>query len=188
MLDMMTTTKRTDIQTTVLTGTWAHTHSEFRIAVAWSRALNTCPGCGQSERPVDRDCPVTTDGGNPSGDGYAPWSTQHGCGTWWGPVAWEAQILDRDQDDDEVLDALAVQVASDYDAEIDRLRDNTRGELTKALTEFLADPEGNEFREGSDVHPGVWDANSDGTGWEAWDFDPDGSGDVIVVTADEVTR
>ncbi len=58
--------------------------------VVWGPPTPTCPGCGQSEWPVERSCPVTIDSG---GFGQLQtWNHQHGCGTWWG-VPWPSRGL-----------------------------------------------------------------------------------------------
>jgi hypothetical protein len=112
----------------VLSVTISATRSEVLVVALWSRAHRACPGCGQTERPVDRDCPITLDG---SRGEVQPRSQQHGCGAWWGPLAWDAVTVARH--DDTVDDVTAKVYAAAFEMAADM------GDVLAARSEALAD-------------------------------------------------
>jgi hypothetical protein len=174
----------------VLSVTTAATGGQVLGVAVWSRAERTCPGCGQGERPADRDCPVTL---NPPMGEVQVWSQQHGCGAWWGPVAWEVvPVAPYDDTADDVaqrVTAAVLKVSEASAAEAERLADAVRDRLRADLARWLTlDDDDREFSSlaGDELHPGIYD---DAGTWVAWDWDPrdpDG-GEVIAVTADDLT-
>jgi hypothetical protein len=165
--------------------------------IVWTdRPYDRCPRCHE---PVNREvigCPVTLNGGAHQGGQLEMWSQQHGCGYWlkveWAEVAGtgpDGQITDDDvaAAAEDIADALREAI----DAERERVRIGLLEDLSLALAR-LADPldedempkdRAEEVRTGSEISPGVY--LEDGR-WVAWDYDPDGSGDTVSVTANDV--
>ena len=71
------------IHAEVLSSSLASTDGHAAHLVVWGPARRTCDGCGQSEWPVERSCPVNIDSAG-FGD-LQMWNHQHGCGVWWSP-------------------------------------------------------------------------------------------------------
>lgn len=168
------------------------------IWVVWSQALAECPGCGQSDRPAERDCPVSLQA---NGDVWQT-SQQHGCGHWWGPVAW--QVVEPVTVDHSTLSgepivtraavtAAGREVAADWRAEIDAVDRATRSRLLDDLACYIVDvvmaaecgddlPAAN-----AETMPGIY---WDGVGLVAWAGSADGEtwadGHMVEVTPDDL--
>jgi hypothetical protein len=158
-------------------------------AVWADRPYGHCPRCGQ---PVPREpgCPLHLNPGAGQGGAIQDYNQQHGCGewldvdsTWLGASASEMDIV-------AAADKLATRLVQGLEDRRAAIRNRLREELRAALAQ-LAEPldedESAEDREedvrtGSCEHPGVFqDQDENGAPWVAWDYDPDGSGDVIEV-------
>lgn len=182
----------------------------LRAAHRWR---TTCEGCGE---PISHGAVGLATWDDERTCGKGGWSHQHGCGVWNSPVE-VAVLLDAyddrieeivaDQDPDDVdwfledrLHDLAEDALNDaltpmwaeVDDEQRHAAEQVRGrllrELAGTLIELGQDPgdEGlaAELETGSELEPGV---HRDGGMWVAWDDDPRGVGDgVIVVDEDDL--
>lgn len=174
------------------------TGGELAETIVWAdRSYDRCPRCGQ-QVPSEVGCPVKFNAGAGQGGALEERSQQHGCGEWLG-VLWvqvtgsgeTGEVAERD------VTAAAERMAQARVALIaerrERIRARLRRHLIGALAELAKPLDGDEtageraerLRSGDEMNPGVY---HDGAQWVAWDFDPDGSGDVIDVTEGELTR
>ena len=171
------------IHAEVLSSSLARAGGHAAHLVVWGPAPRTCPGCGQSEWPVERSCPVNIDAG---GFGQLQtWNHQHGCGTWWG-VPWTSRNLMRWEPTEdavrEVVEELVETVRERDEVAVADIERRLRELLTEVLAEVAAGADPDALPGGgSELSPGGW---HNGEEWEAWDWDPrDPEGaEVIVVT------
>lgn len=191
------------IHATVLTGRDVTNGETLTYPVVWAdRLYDTCPRCDQPVNRVVNTCPAVLDTGAGTGGQILEWDQQHGCGEWLA-VSWQQVRSDAAEptveDVKAAADQLAATVAADLATERRRLTKQLRTELQDALTrlaEPLADGETAEDRRreiqtGHQGEPGVdYEPTFPGPGqtatWHAWDFDPDGSGEAIMVTEDDL--
>jgi len=163
---------------TVLTGRDIVTGGQLANTVVWAdRSYAACPRCRETIPIVVEHCPVLLNVGACSGGAIEARDLQHGCGQWLS-VGWAA--LDNDAAAEDVLavaEELATRRATDLTAARDHLRARLRAELANVLAADLVT--------GSETEPGVY---CDGGTWLAWDYDPDGSGDPITVSAADGIR
>lgn len=149
--------------------------------VVWrDHEYDRCPRCHQ-EVPREEPCPVVANGCQ-----LESYNLQHQCGEWLG-VDWVD--LGDDPAEDAILAAARRLAASLADAIVEaraRLEKSLRADLGEALAR-LAEPlddgetmddRADEVATGSETEPGVM---KDADGWSAWDYNPDGSGDPVVV-------
>jgi hypothetical protein len=172
----------------VVTGGW------LRYIVVWAdRPYDRCPRCGQTVARVVEGCPIHLNTGAGAGGALEPMSQQHGCGE---GLSVDSRELGGDATADQVLAAaaeLAQGLAEEIDAERGTMRDRLAEELRNILAreiEPLDDGETledrrEELRSGDEMNPGAY---HDGQQWSAWDYDPDGSGDPVIVYADDLDR
>jgi hypothetical protein len=181
----------------VLSGRDVVTGERLAYPVVWAdRPYDTCPGCGQPVNRVVERCPVVLNPGAAQGGRIEEWDKQHGCGQWLS-VAWQ-RVGGRSGEttEQDILDAagqLADVLAEQVDAAYTRLKARLSADLAEAL-ERLAGPlrDGEthderveQLRTGSQIEPGI---DIDQGTWLAWDYHPDGSGDVVTVTDADLTE
>lgn len=161
-----------------------------KIIVWADHEYDRCPTCDQ---PVNRDpgCPVILNDGAPECPTQEI-DQKHSCGDWLS-VAWIALPGDATEDR---IKAAATELHDGLTADLDHRRREIRKGLTYDLTDALArlaEPlEGDEtaadreaeITSGSEVDAGV--CRDDQGRWSAWAEDPDGSGDPIIVTQDDL--
>jgi hypothetical protein len=177
------------IHAAVLAGIVPATMTRHELPVVWAdRTCLSCPRCGQEIAHVVDACPVGMgDMGEPE-----EFSQQHGCGEWL-HVSWAV----ADDSSPAAITTAATEVAAWRTEELDRARDEIRARLLRELADaklqldapLEIDGETRGEREervytGSDADPGVyWDGYMDSGTLVAWDYDPDGSGELVTVTA-----
>jgi hypothetical protein len=164
--------------------------------IVWAdRVDDTCPACGQPAPRMIDHCPVAL---SPDGSPYLRVDdhTRHGCGAQLG-VAWLEVSPSRpgqsptEQDVLQASSELAVRLNATINGRRQVILARLRVDLLQALVR-LAQPfaEGEtsqdraaEVSSGSMTSPGVRRHNAR---WEAWDYDPDGTGVILVVDQAEV--
>ncbi len=177
------------IHTTVLTGRDIVTGESLAYSIVWAdRTYNRCPRCHQPVNSVT-DCPVILNVGAGQGGQIEETSKQHGCGEWLA-ISWREIGGGQDATEQDIVTA-AAELATERTQEIDDDRARRAGELReelrtalRRLREPLASGETeedrtDEVRTGSETEPGI---DRDGDTWLAWDCDPSGDGEPIVVT------
>jgi hypothetical protein len=197
-MDLSTIDLPTGTHAAMLGGRDVVTGEQLARTVVWAdRPYDRCPRCREPVNQVVVDCPVTLDTGACQGGQLEEWDKQHGCGEW---LAVDCQEVTGggatgDVTSDDVVVAatkLAASLAEAIDHERHHLRAGLRRDLAWALARLAEPlqewetPEGRaeEARTGDELNPGVY--QEDGT-WLAWAYDPDGSGDPIVVTVQHLT-
>ena len=182
---------------TTLTDRDAVTGGTLTRGIVWTdRPYDRCPQCHEPCRREIDTCPVNLNGGAYQGGRLEEWSQQHGCGQWlavlWEEVAGTGE--DGEVTDDDINSAAAAAaewLREAIDGERQRLRQSLTEDLALTL-QRLAEPldedetaedRAEDVRTGHEASPGVY---LDGDRWVAWDYDPDGSGDPVTVTATDV--